>query len=112
MGGPDRCRRASTNGGGGNVGVCGRPRRGGCSRKPSLAAGAADGRRFPWAEIVAFGLGTLRLHPDAFWSLSLPELTVIVNAALGRAPQTTPMFRDDLAALIARYPDRITQKEE
>ncbi|HRE19777.1 MAG TPA: phage tail assembly chaperone [Rhabdaerophilum sp.] len=79
--------------------------------KPSLAAGSIDGGRFPWREIVAFGLGTLRLSPDAFWSLSLPELLAIVDAAFNRAPAIRPMMPDDLAALISRYPDRTFQKE-
>lgn len=61
---------------------------------------------------MAFGLGTLRLAPDAFWSMSLPELLAIVDAASGCDPAVRPMARNDLAALIARYPDRMFQKED
>lgn len=61
---------------------------------------------------MAFGLGILRLTPDAFWTLSLPELLAIANAARRDTARGEPMARDDLAGLLARYPDHSPRKEE
>lgn len=56
---------------------------------------------FPWASVIRFGLGRLRLNPDAFWALSLPELAALAGG--GEAPAHTTRHR--LAALMARFPD-------
>ncbi|MCY0094445.1 rcc01693 family protein [Hoeflea ulvae] len=56
---------------------------------------------FPWASVIRFGLSHLRLPPDAFWRLSLPELSALV-AGTG-APQTAT--RRGLEALMAQFPD-------
>jgi uncharacterized phage protein (TIGR02216 family) len=56
---------------------------------------------FPWASVIRFGLGHLRLTPDAFWRLSLPELTALIGGA--GAPQTAT--RRGLEALMAQFPD-------
>lgn len=61
---------------------------------------------------MAFGLGGLRLQPDAFWLLSIPELIAIASAVGRGLSQGTPMAPGDLAALIARYPDQPPRKEE
>ncbi len=56
---------------------------------------------FPWASVLRFGLGHLRLPPEAFWRLSLAELNALaVTSAL---PETTS--RTSLEALMALYPD-------
>lgn len=59
----------------------------------------------PWAEIMAFGLGVLRLSPEAFWAMSLPELRAAINGHRGQAGGPAAPTRAGLAALIARYPD-------
>ena len=59
--------------------------------------------RFPWEEAMALGLGALRLAPDIFWRLTLPEL-----AAAARVLQPAgdaAMGRSALDRLIVRYPD-------
>ncbi|AKI01213.1 phage conserved hypothetical protein [Hoeflea sp. IMCC20628] len=56
---------------------------------------------FPWASVIRFGLGHLRLTPDAFWRLSLPELTALIGGA--DAPHTAT--RRGLEALMAQFPD-------
>ena len=48
---------------------------------------------------MQLGFGELRLAPRDFWSMTLKEL----NAAL---PHAEPMSRDDLAALMQRFPDQ------
>lgn len=35
---------------------------------------------FPWASVIRFGLARLRLTPQAFWRLSLVELTALIGA--------------------------------
>jgi uncharacterized phage protein (TIGR02216 family) len=56
---------------------------------------------FPWASVIRFGLGRLRLPPDAFWALSLPELVALIGVHDGAEPAT----RERLAALMALFPD-------
>lgn len=59
--------------------------------------------RFPWDEAMTLGLGRLRLTPEIFWRMTLPELAA---AARALQPQhAAPMSRRDVATLMARYPD-------
>jgi uncharacterized phage protein (TIGR02216 family) len=58
---------------------------------------------FPWAEAMRFGLGVLRLSPDAFWRMTPRELAHAIHAV--RGPSVAPMARGDLDNLLARFPD-------
>ena len=62
-------------------------------------------RGFPWREAMAFGLGTLRLPPEQFWRLTPRELAALTGGGVA-APG-----RDDLQALMRRYPDKEPDKE-
>lgn len=62
---------------------------------------------FPWEEVIGFGLGTLRLAPDAFWRMTVRELGQALKAVRGHL--AAPLARSDLAALMARFPDTATQ---
>ncbi len=62
----------------------------------------------PWADVIGFGLGVLRLEPRAFWALTLPELRALARAGPGAGPLGGP----DLARLMARYPDYVPQRTE
>src|SRR6185437_3264412 len=56
---------------------------------------------FGWSDWLSFGLGRLRLSPQTFWSLSLPEwraLTAPKRAA-------SPLARSEFDELMRRYPD-------
>ena len=53
---------------------------------------------------MAFGLGRLRLSPDAFWAMTPRELAAAA-APRGRAAGPAP-DRAMLDALMARFPDR------
>lgn len=62
---------------------------------------------FPWAAVMAFGFGHLRLSPQAFWSMSLPEIAAAMRAhasplGLGHG---VPMSRTDFDALQMTFPD-------
>lgn len=59
--------------------------------------------RFPWEGAMALGLGTLRLAPDVFWRMTLPELAAAARAARPRGD--APMAREELERLAERYPD-------
>ncbi len=59
-------------------------------------------RPFPWAEAMAFGLGRLRLAPRDFWAMTPRELAAAMRAFAGE----TPLQRDGLEALMARFPDQ------
>jgi uncharacterized phage protein (TIGR02216 family) len=58
---------------------------------------------FPWREAMAFGLGRLRLSPDAFWAMTPRELAAAVEGAVGVV--AAPMDRASLDNLMHRYPD-------
>ncbi len=57
-----------------------------------------------WPALIGFGLGVLRLPPDAFWSMTPRELTLAARALSGPA-RPAPMDPTALAALRDRYPD-------
>ncbi len=59
--------------------------------------------RFPWAEAMALGLGTLRLPPETFWRMTLPELAAAARSLRLSGPAAPD--RNDLAALMEAYPD-------
>ncbi len=58
---------------------------------------------FAWDEAIGFGLGLLRLSPDAFWRMTPRELALAIEAVAGRAP--APLKRATFADLMMRYPD-------
>lgn len=60
--------------------------------------------RFPWEEAMTLGLGTLRLPPDIFWRLTLPELAAAARAVRG-GPRAPAMRRDEFDALMTAFPD-------
>ena len=60
-------------------------------------------RPFPWKETIGFGLGTLRLSPDAFWRMTPRELAAAFEALA--PPAEAPLDRERFAALQARFPD-------
>lgn len=62
---------------------------------------------FPWASVLRFGLGRLRLPPDQFWRLSLPEL----RALIGGLDAPVMANRQGLAALMALFPDTKPAKD-
>jgi uncharacterized phage protein (TIGR02216 family) len=58
---------------------------------------------FPWADAIGFGLGVLRLSPDAFWSMTPRELAFAIRAL--RGPAHEPMERAAFDGLMAKFPD-------
>lgn len=52
---------------------------------------------------MAFGLGELRLAPDAFWAMTPRELALA--AARLFEPRIAPPTRDRLRGLMTRFPD-------
>lgn len=58
---------------------------------------------FAWNEVIGFGLGILRLSPDAFWRLTPRELALAIEAVIGKL--CAPLERSALAELMQRFPD-------
>lgn len=56
-----------------------------------------------WPTLIAFGLGRLRLTPEAFWALSPRELAAM--APTEAAAIVNPLERSRFEALAARFPD-------
>jgi uncharacterized phage protein (TIGR02216 family) len=52
---------------------------------------------------MGFGLGVLRISPDAFWRMTPRELAAAMEAVLG--PRVASFDQTAFAALRARYPD-------
>ena len=52
---------------------------------------------------MGFGLGVLKLSPEAFWRMTLPELAAIVDVMV---PIRNVPDRHVLRELMGRYPDR------
>lgn len=61
---------------------------------------------FPWNEAIGFGLGVLKLQPDAFWRMTPRELAHAIRGVRGDIPQ--PIARDDFDALMRAFPDEVT----
>lgn len=60
----------------------------------------------PWAEIMAFGFGKLRLSPTVFWSMSLRELNAAIRWHLPNQGNAIAMNRGSLDALMNQFPDK------
>lgn len=60
--------------------------------------------KFPWAELMQKGLGTLQLSPTEFWRSTPREIA----GAFGLPPQPINAFvlRQKLTELMERYPDQ------
>ena len=68
-----------------------------------LAPGGGPARPFPWDEVMAAGLGVLRLSPSAFWSMTPREFA---RAAGWLAPANARPDRAGLDQLMQRFPDQ------
>jgi uncharacterized phage protein (TIGR02216 family) len=58
---------------------------------------------FAWKQVIGFGLGVLRLPPDAFWRMTPRELSCAIAAITGRADAT--IARAELEGLMQAFPD-------
>jgi len=56
--------------------------------------------RFPWAEMMAMGLGTLRLSPREFWAATPREIAAAFPKRHGAA-----LPRGVLEQLLQQFPD-------
>lgn len=65
------------------------------------------GERLAWAEMMRFGLGVLRLQPEAFWQMTPVEFRhALEGAGVIAASGVGRMDRNALARLMAQFPDR------
>jgi len=56
--------------------------------------------KFPWAQMMAMGLGTLRLSPRDFWSATPREIAAAFPRSTGAA-----LPRGVLERLLEQFPD-------
>jgi uncharacterized phage protein (TIGR02216 family) len=61
-------------------------------------------RPFPWKQVIGFGLGVLRLSPDAFWRMTPRELSCAIAAVTGVTGG--PIERADVEGMMRLFPDR------
>ena len=64
----------------------------------------STGQLFPWKEAMQFGLGTLKLPPGVFWSLTPRELFACMHA--NTALPEPSISRRCLEVMQSRYPDK------
>lgn len=55
---------------------------------------------------MAFGLGSLQLAPEQFWSMTPRELAAAARGFAGLPHPCEPLSRVALADLAARFPDQ------
>ncbi len=58
---------------------------------------------FPWKAAMGFGLGVLRLAPDAFWRMTPRELAAAIDVTFGTHASALDRARFD--ALVTQFPD-------
>ncbi|MBE7733656.1 rcc01693 family protein [Devosia faecipullorum] len=58
---------------------------------------------FPWKDAMRFGLGVLRLSPEAFWKMTPRELASAWGAVMGE--RSGPLDRRGLENLMEHFPD-------
>ncbi|WDR06397.1 phage tail assembly chaperone [Devosia rhodophyticola] len=58
---------------------------------------------FPWANVMQFGFGVLKLSPEALWTMTPRELAAAMRG--GHAIAAGPLGRDELTRLMERFPD-------
>ncbi|MDH4440226.1 MAG: phage tail assembly chaperone, partial [Rhizobium sp.] len=56
---------------------------------------------FPWETAMTLGLARLRLSPEVFWRLSLPEFV----AMSGGFDRSGGISRGDVERMMQRFPD-------
>jgi len=66
---------------------------------------AGRGAPFPWDEVIAAGLGFLRLRPSDFWSMTPREFSLALKGATGLPARAGLFGRTDLDGLMQRFPD-------
>lgn len=60
-------------------------------------------KTFPWARAMEIGLGHLRLAPEDFWRMTLPELAAAARRSCHYSDD--PMTERDLDRLLVLFPD-------
>ncbi|WP_084465886.1 MULTISPECIES: rcc01693 family protein [unclassified Aminobacter] len=68
-----------------------------------MNAATGSARRFPWDDVIALGLGLLRLPPRDFWTMTPRELAHALRFLRG---DQTPPTRAALAELMRMFPDQ------
>ena len=69
-----------------------------------MSAAAGEARRFPWDDVIALGLGLLRLSPRDFWAMTPREMAYVLRLH-GGGDAGPPPGREAVAALMALFPD-------
>ena len=59
----------------------------------------------PWSQLMAFGLGRLRLTPNDFWAMTLREMDAAVEGYTGSSKIVSIPSRVAVNHLMTRYPD-------
>jgi uncharacterized phage protein (TIGR02216 family) len=54
---------------------------------------------------MAFGLGLLRLSPEAFWTMTLPEFAAALRGAKGEFASIAPLDVAAMQGLMMLFPD-------
>ena len=69
-----------------------------------MSAAAGEARRFPWDDVIALGLGLLRLSSRDFWAMTPREIALAMRP-YGGDEAVHPPGRETVTALMTLYPD-------
>lgn len=64
---------------------------------------------FPWSRLMELGLGTLRLPPERFWAMTLPEFAAAARSL--HPPRPARLARGTLDEMMHRFPDKDDRHE-
>jgi uncharacterized phage protein (TIGR02216 family) len=65
---------------------------------------------YPWARVLAIGLGVLRLAPEQFWKMTPREFAAALRGLYGEP--ATPLDRGSFETLARRFPDATRRKDK
>ena len=65
----------------------------------------AEPSPFPWGRVMQFAFGTLRLSPEAFWSMTMREMNCAMRQNFG--DETSLISRANMENLMQKHPDKV-----
>lgn len=76
-----------------------------------MNAAGGRARQFPWDQVIAIGLGRLRLSPHDFWAMTPRELAWVLRGSNAVSGAVTAPERGTLKTLMTRFPDEAERQD-
>lgn len=69
---------------------------------------------YNWQKLMEIGMGVLRIPPDQFWQMTMPEFKAAFDGYLislgtnkGELSAMLPLSKEELVALQQKFPDKV-----